>query len=184
MDNGYVSMGSAARGLKNIFWGCLLIFLDFNINHIDIIPDMIGWVMILISLECFEDFGINKSLVSGLSVAMIVFNIIGFIPMKINFFTLMISFLSTIFSIVIFNELFSIAAKIAAYMGDHSRAQAIKSCLKVYIVMSAIIAMLGGGLIIVPFVLVVAIVIFVVTMVMLYHLNYVMREAQAYSDGR
>ena len=113
-----------------------------------------------------------------------IFNIIGFIPMEINFFTLMISFLSTIFSIVIFNELFSIAAKIAAYMGDHSRAQALKSCLKVYIVMSAIIAMLGGGLIIVPFVLVVAIVIFVVTMVMLYHLNYVMREAQAYSDGR
>ncbi|MCR5517763.1 MAG: hypothetical protein K6F17_04250, partial [Lachnospiraceae bacterium] len=152
--------------------------------NIDIIPDIIGWVMIIISLECFEDFGINKSLVSGLSVVMIVFNIIGFIPIKIIFFTIMISFLSTIFSIVIFNELFTIAAKIAEYMGDHSRAQAIKSCLKVYIVMSAIIASLGGGLIIVPIVFGVAIVIFVVSIVMLYHLSYVMREAQAYSDGR
>ena len=184
MDNGYVSMSSAAKGLKYIFWGCLLVFLDFNINNIDIIPDIIGWVLIIISLEYFEDFGINKSLVSGLSVVMIVFNIIGFIPMGIGIFTFVTRFLSTIFSMMIFNELFKTAANIAAYMGNHSREQAIRNGLKVYLVMSAILALLGGGLIIVPIAFVVAIVIVVVSIVMLYHLSYVMREAQAYSDGR
>jgi len=37
-------------GLNNIFWGFILIFLDFKINNFDILPDFLGLIIILIGI--------------------------------------------------------------------------------------------------------------------------------------
>lgn len=39
------------NGLNNIFWGFILIFLDFNINNFDILPDFLGFIIILVGIS-------------------------------------------------------------------------------------------------------------------------------------
>ncbi|AMQ07616.1 hypothetical protein [Sporosarcina psychrophila] len=39
-----------ASALNKIFWGTLLVFLDFNINHFDIFPDFLGYLFIYLGL--------------------------------------------------------------------------------------------------------------------------------------
>ena len=39
-----------ASALNKIFWGTLLVFLDFHINHFDIFPDFLGYLFIYLGL--------------------------------------------------------------------------------------------------------------------------------------
>ncbi|MCR5518650.1 MAG: hypothetical protein K6F17_08785 [Lachnospiraceae bacterium] len=188
MDNGYVSMGSAAKGLNYMFWGFVLVLFDFNLNGalitIDIIPDIIGWAMILYSLKYLEDFGLNKPLHRNLIIVMMVFSCIGMIRMEVSAFSMMLSFVSMIFSIIVYYELYTAAAKVATYMGNHTRARSIKSSLNAFVAIYAVTALFGGGLAIPVISLPLVIAFLVLSIVMLVHLYSVKSEAQAYSDGQ
>jgi len=52
MLNIYKQKGSisVASALNKIFWGTLLVFLDFQINHFDIFPDFFGYIFIYLGL--------------------------------------------------------------------------------------------------------------------------------------
>lgn len=39
-----------AKALNKIFWGSLLVFLNFHINHFDILPDFLGYIIIFLGL--------------------------------------------------------------------------------------------------------------------------------------
>ncbi|WP_236707942.1 hypothetical protein [Brevibacillus choshinensis] len=38
-------------GLSKVFWGILLVFLDFRFNGFDVLPDFIGFIRILIFFQ-------------------------------------------------------------------------------------------------------------------------------------
>lgn len=38
-------------GIDKIFWGYLLIFLDFRINNFDLLPDFVGYILIIVGLS-------------------------------------------------------------------------------------------------------------------------------------
>lgn len=37
-------------GINTIFWGLMLVFLDFRINNFDLLPDFLGFIIVLVGL--------------------------------------------------------------------------------------------------------------------------------------
>jgi hypothetical protein len=64
-----------------IFWGLLLVILDININHIDILPDFIGYI--LVAMGCRGLATISRGFVNAATLSWIlaVFALTDYVPM-------------------------------------------------------------------------------------------------------
>lgn len=56
------------RALKLIVWGCVLIYLDFNLGTLDILPDWLGYMLILKALPIVGESEKSADLLKPLGI--------------------------------------------------------------------------------------------------------------------
>ena len=70
---------------SNIFWGLLLVFLDFSINRFDILPDGLGYLLVAIGCGGLTSLSRRFATARFLSFVLAALWLIGFIPMAGDF---------------------------------------------------------------------------------------------------
>ncbi|MEK7953363.1 hypothetical protein [Luteolibacter soli] len=61
-----------------IFWGLLLVVLDFNINQIDILPDILGYILIALGCRGLRDASPRFSTAATLAWIMAILSVAGY----------------------------------------------------------------------------------------------------------
>lgn len=144
--------------LNKIFWGLLLVVLDFNIIYIDILPDFIGYFIIASALSDLQELSAHfyKAKVFGIILA--VLSIPAIFKMEINLLdgfqvtpmTLILLLFSTILSLLHIAFVFYLLngfAELAMNNGLPFLVSKSKNLLKSYVIISLAATAIG------PFVL-------------------------------
>lgn len=144
--------------LNKIFWGLLLVVLDFNIIYIDILPDFIGYFIIASALSDLQELSTHfyKAKVFGIILA--VLSIPAIFKMEINLLdgfqvtpmTLILLLFSTILSLLHIAFVFYLLngfAELAMNNGLPFLVSKSKNLLKSYVIISLAATAIG------PFVL-------------------------------
>lgn len=73
------SITDICSAVKKIAWGYLLMFLDFNIMTVDILPDWVGFVLIVSALSyiVFDEDDLNK--LRSVGIILIIWNIVEWV---------------------------------------------------------------------------------------------------------
>ena len=61
-----------------VFWGLLLVILDFNANRIDVLPDFVGYILVAVGSRGLKSASRHFSTASTMSWVLVVFAIIGY----------------------------------------------------------------------------------------------------------
>jgi len=61
-----------------VFWGLLLVILDFKINRIDILPDFLGYILVAIGCSGLASISRHFSTASTLSWILVAFAFVGY----------------------------------------------------------------------------------------------------------
>src|SRR5215468_10329476 len=64
-----------------IFWGLLLVILDFNIDHVDILPDFIGYILMAVGCGGLVTVSRRFARARVLCWILAVLAVIGYAPM-------------------------------------------------------------------------------------------------------
>jgi hypothetical protein len=71
-------------GLNLIFWGYLLVFLDFKINNFDILPDFLGYILILVGIGSLLSFSVNFSNARPFAIIALILSFFDFYQINIS----------------------------------------------------------------------------------------------------
>lgn len=137
------------KGFKNLFWGFLLVFLDFRINTFDILLDPIGYILIFSGLQTLvhhfelKSSGKFASILAGILIVLSIPDV--FIPQQeINQLVTswsFYSFLYGILNILLVYFIFEIMLKFCALYGRDS--SSVSLLMKFYIGVSLFIEFLS-----------------------------------------
>jgi hypothetical protein len=67
------------EGLSTVFWGLILVFLDFNINQVSIIPDFVGYLLVLSGIKQLSEIDTNLDRLKKWTYMMILMTIISWL---------------------------------------------------------------------------------------------------------
>lgn len=67
-----------------LFWGFVLLMFDINVNGFDIIPDILGFILLYKGLSILEYKNINFEKAKRITIVMIILSIIDYILVYIN----------------------------------------------------------------------------------------------------
>lgn len=87
-------------GFMNIFWG-LLFFFDIRINNFDILPDIIGFILIIVGLNKLKELNENFKKSYNIAIPLMIMSILYFIPIRPSGFTILISIVGLILRILL-----------------------------------------------------------------------------------
>jgi len=73
-------MNAIAAGFGQVFWGLLLVILDFNLNHFDVLPDFIGYILVAVGLGGLT--GLSRQFATARTCAWVLVpvDIVGLLP--------------------------------------------------------------------------------------------------------
>ncbi|MGD8191428.1 hypothetical protein ACQCN2_15715 [Brevibacillus ginsengisoli] len=63
-------------GLSKVFWGILLVFLDFRFNGFDVLPDLIGFILMLIGFSQLSTLNIRFNNAKIATIPLLFFSIL------------------------------------------------------------------------------------------------------------
>lgn len=72
-------------GFAKVFWGLLLVFLDFRINGFDIIPDLIGFILVYTGLAGLAEVQPRFGQAKKVAVPLLVLSVAELIPGQLQF---------------------------------------------------------------------------------------------------
>lgn len=87
-------------GFINIFWG-LLFFFDFRINNFDILPDVIGFILIFAGLNKLKELNENFKKAYNITIPLMIISLIYFIPTEPNGFMILINIIGIVLRILL-----------------------------------------------------------------------------------
>jgi len=67
-----------AKNFGQIFWGLLLVILDLSINHIDLLPDFVGYILVALGCSGLATESRHFGRAAALSWILVVFSLIGY----------------------------------------------------------------------------------------------------------
>ncbi len=76
------------KGFEQIFWG-LLFWFDFNIQHFDILPDIIGYILIYAGLNSLDGESEYFAEAKKFTLILIVLSVFVLIPLQLPFSRIM-----------------------------------------------------------------------------------------------
>lgn len=67
-------------GFAKLFWGLLLVFLDFRVNGFDVLPDIIGFILVYSGLSMLAEEHARFLQAKKITVPLLVLSILDLIP--------------------------------------------------------------------------------------------------------
>lgn len=77
-------MTKIPSALNKVFWGLLFVLIDFNINHFDILPDLIGYIIVVFGLNELIPFSHLFSKARVMAIVLAVCSIPAMLMVEIN----------------------------------------------------------------------------------------------------
>lgn len=164
------------KAFRNFYWGLLFVMVDFRLNGLDILPDIVGYVLFAIGLNALADRNFHFSKAKLYNIVMIILSVFsiyeeqqqntGGINILFNPFGLVIGIASLVFMLLVFYHLFMGIKELADEAGESSIAEEAQQRWKqfVYFQIAVYAAIL---LIFIPFLAIVYIIGMLIVSIML-----------------